>query len=68
MLRYRVRMPRVEQPRETHKEAAAAAETIQTQRLRADAERPMSVSLAEGIALSHMLMGFAGAAHRTRRR
>jgi hypothetical protein len=35
------------------------------QRLRKDAERPMSVNLAEGIALSHQLMRFTGAARRT---
>lgn len=33
-------------------------------RLRADAARPMSVNLAEGIALSHKLMRFAGSARR----
>jgi hypothetical protein len=30
-------------------------------RLREDARRPMSVNLAEGIALSHKLMRFVGA-------
>jgi hypothetical protein len=44
------------------KGAAAEAEAVRRQRLRADAERPMSVNLAEGIALSHKLMRFTGAA------
>lgn len=43
---------------------AARAEAIRLQRLRKDAERPMSVNLAEGIALSHQLLQFTGAAHR----
>ena len=41
---------------------AEAAEAVRVQRLREDARRPMNVNLAEGIALSHMLMRFAGAA------
>jgi hypothetical protein len=40
----------------------AAAEAVQLNRLREDARRPMSVNLAEGIALSHKLMRFAGSA------
>jgi len=43
---------------------AARAEAIRLRRLRKDAERPMSVNLAEGIALSHQLMQFTGAARR----
>jgi hypothetical protein len=35
-----------------------------TRRLREDAARPMSVNLAEGIALSHLLARFVGAASR----
>ena len=35
---------------------------VRVERLRRDAARPMSVSLAEGIALSHKLLRFAGAA------
>jgi hypothetical protein len=35
-------------------------------RLPEDAERPMSVNLTEGIALSHMLARFLGAASRGR--
>lgn len=44
------------------RDAAAEAEAIRVQRLRADAQRPMSVNLAEGIALSHKLMRFTGSA------
>lgn len=36
--------------------AAARAEAVRVQRLREDAQRPMSVNLAEGIALSHKLI------------
>lgn len=42
----------------------AAAEAVRVQRLREDARRPMSVNLLETIALSQMLMRFAGAARR----
>lgn len=42
--------------------AAAQAEAVRVQRLRADAQRPISVNLAEGIELSHKLMRFTGAA------
>jgi hypothetical protein len=44
------------------KEAAAEAEAVRLNRLREDARRPMSVNLAEGIALSHKLMRFVGSA------
>lgn len=44
------------------KDAAAAAEAVRLNRLREDAQRPMSVNLAEGIALSHKLMQFVGSA------
>lgn len=43
-------------------EASKAAEAVRLRRLREDARRPMSVNLAEGIALSHKLMRFVGAA------
>ena len=46
------------------KDAAAQAEAVRLQRLRADAQRPMSVNLAETIALSHALLKMAGAAQR----
>jgi len=42
--------------------AAAEAETLRVQRLREDARRSLSVNLAEGIALSHKLLRFTGAA------
>jgi hypothetical protein len=35
---------------------------VRIRRLRADAQRPMTVNLAEGIALSHKLLSFTGAA------
>lgn len=44
------------------KDAAAEAEAVRLRRLREDAQRPMSVNLAEGIALSHKLMRFTGSA------
>jgi hypothetical protein len=37
-------------------------ELVRRARIREDAERPMSVNLAEGIALSHHLLRFKGAA------
>lgn len=42
--------------------SAANAEAVRVQRLREDAQRPLSVNLAEGIALSHKLMRFTGVA------
>jgi hypothetical protein len=44
------------------KDAEAEAEAVRLSRLREDARRPMSVNLAEGIALSHKLMRFVGSA------
>lgn len=35
---------------------------VRSERLREDAARPMSVNLAEGIALSHKLLAFTGVA------
>lgn len=52
-------IPRVSKP---SKDAAAEAEAVRLHRLREDAQRPMSVNLAEGIALSHKLMRFVGSA------
>lgn len=46
------------------RDAAAEAEAVRLSRLRKDAQRPMSVNLAETIALSHQLLEFAGAARR----
>lgn len=40
----------------------AANEAERVRRLRQDARRPIGVNLAEGIALSHKLMRFTGAA------
>jgi hypothetical protein len=42
--------------------AAEKAQAVRLQRIREDAQRPMSVNLAEGIALSHKLLRFTGAA------
>jgi hypothetical protein len=42
--------------------SAEAAEAVRIRRLREDAQRPISVNLIEGIALSHKLMRFTGAA------
>jgi len=39
-------------------------DTARARRLREDAERPMSVNLAEGIALSRLLARFVGVASR----
>lgn len=44
---------------------AESAEAVRVRRLREDARRPISVNLAETIALSHKLMRFAGAARRS---
>jgi hypothetical protein len=44
---------------------AAVAEAVRRQRLREDGQRPISVNLAEGIALSHKLMRFTGAARQS---
>lgn len=44
--------------------AAEKAQAVRVQRIREDAQRPMSVNLAETIELSHKLMRFAGAARR----
>jgi len=47
--------------RENDKVASPAemAEAVRLQRLREDARRPLSVNLAEGIALSHKLIRFS---------
>ncbi|MGN6275370.1 MAG: hypothetical protein ACTHNP_05480 [Solirubrobacterales bacterium] len=42
--------------------AAEKAQAVRVQRIREDAQRPLSVNLAEGIALSHKLLRFTGAA------
>jgi hypothetical protein len=62
-LRYRVFVASIQQSGEAPTGPAAVAEAIRVQRLRDDARRPMSINLAEGIALSHKLMQFVGTAH-----
>ena len=52
----------VERPEKNTFSPAEAAEALRVRRLREDARRPISVNLAEGIALSHKLMRFTGAA------
>jgi hypothetical protein len=52
----------IQQSGKAPKDQAAAAEAIRVQPLRDDARRPMSINLAEGIALSHKLMQFVGTA------
>ena len=51
-----------QRPSKPTKDAVVEAEAVRVSRLREDARRPMSVNLAEGIALSHKLMRFAGSA------
>jgi hypothetical protein len=48
--------------RNPSKDAADKAEAIRVNRLREDAQRPISVNLAETIALSHALLKMADAA------
>ena len=55
-------MESIQQTSKAPKEAAAEAEAVRLNRLREDARRPMSVNLAEGIALSHKLLRFVGSA------
>ncbi len=63
-LRYGVLMASGNPASQAAKDAAAEAEAVRLSRLREDAQRPMSVNLAETIALSHTLLQFAGAARR----
>jgi hypothetical protein len=44
---------------------AETAEAVRVRRLREDARRPINVNLAEGIAVSHKLMRFTGAARKS---
>ncbi len=55
----------MEQRERVTSSAAANNEAILVQAQREDAQRPISVNLAEGIALSHKLLRFAEAAHKT---
>jgi hypothetical protein len=57
-------MESIQRAGKSSKDAAAEAEAVRLGRLRKDAQRPMSVNLAETIALSHQLLKFAGAARR----
>jgi hypothetical protein len=54
----------MKEPAKVGPSVAAKGEAIRVQRLREDAQRPMSINLAEGIALSHQLMRFTGAARK----
>lgn len=53
-----------ERPDTASQDGTARSEAIRVQRLRRDAQRPMSVNLAETIALSHQLLQFAGVARK----
>lgn len=54
----------IQQSDQASKSPAAAAEAVRVRRLREDAQRPMSVNLAETIALSHALLKMAAPARR----
>ena len=49
-------------PERDEERSSKLTDPVRVQRLRQDAARPMSVNLAEGIALSHKLLSFAGTA------
>jgi len=53
-----------ERPDTSSQDGSADSEAVRVQRLRLDAQRPMSVNLAETIALSHKLLQFAGIARK----
>jgi hypothetical protein len=57
-------MESIQRASKPSKDAAAATEAVRLGRLRKDAQRPMSVNLAETIALSHALLKMADAAQR----
>lgn len=57
-------MESTQRVRQRSKDAAAEAEAVRINRLREDARRPISVNLAETIALSHALLKMADAAQR----
>jgi hypothetical protein len=48
--------------KKSYSSAAAEAEALRLQGLREDARRSLSTNLSEGIALSHKLLRFTGAA------
>jgi hypothetical protein len=64
-LRYGIRVRSIEQPKTPVDNRAGDSESVRLRRLRKDAERPLSVNLAEGISLSHQLMQFTDAARRS---
>jgi hypothetical protein len=57
-------MESIQRAAKPSKDAAAEAEAVRVHRLREDAQRPMSVNLAETIALSHALLKMAAPARR----
>lgn len=57
-------MESIQRARKSSKDAAAEAEEVRLNRLREDARRPLSVNLAETIALSHALLKMAAPAQR----
>jgi len=57
-------MDSIPQSGHASKDAAATTEAVRVQRLREDAQRPMSVNLAETIKLSHALLKMAASAQR----
>lgn len=54
----------VDSRKQTGLSANAASEAVRVRRLREDAQRSISVNLAETIALSHALIRISGAARR----
>lgn len=52
----------MEQRGKASQSAPADVEALRVQRLREDAQRSLSENLSEGIALSHKLLRFTGAA------
>jgi hypothetical protein len=55
----------MKEPVKVASSAAAKSEAVRVQRLREDARRSLSTNLAEGIALSHKLLRFTGAARKS---
>jgi hypothetical protein len=53
---------RMDRRKKSSPSPAAEAEALRVQRLREDARRSLSTNLSEGIALSHKLLRFTGAA------
>lgn len=55
----------MQEPAKRKSAADAGPDRVRVRRLREDGRRPISVNLAEGIALSHELMRFTGAARKS---